>query len=80
MKNQNEEVLELWVSGTFYLPIEDLGITEEDFNDLSHNLTTIQKNGLVARIDKPYLYFREDSNEWYSDEAKVKDVWNLKVS
>ena len=71
MNIENEEVLELWVSGTFYLPIEDLGITNEDFNDFPNNLTATQKSDLVARIGEPYLYFREDCSEWESKEVNV---------
>lgn len=69
MKNQKvipfpikkDKVSELMVSGCFFLPIEDLGITEDEVKneDFPDNLTDEQQRNLWGRIFSPYDYLTD---------------------
>ena len=60
-KKQNDKVSNLRISGAFYFPIEDLGITEDEakHEDFPDNLTDEQQENLWGRIFYPYTYLTD---------------------
>ena len=91
MKNQNDKVSELRILGEFYLPIEDLGITEDEVKheDFPNNLTDEQQENLWGRIFYPYDYLTDLEKarhkrdwSWYATVAELYDqndkgVWDV---